>query len=42
MPLRIVVSIVSCVKSSVLYWHIISAHELYEIMCVLYESYCTV
>ena len=39
MEIGIVVSIVSCVKSSVLYRRIVSAHESYDTVCVSYESY---
>ena len=31
-----------CVKSSVSYRHIVSAHESYDTVCVSYESYCIV
>lgn len=30
------------VKNSILYQRIVSTHELYDIMCVSYESYCIV
>ena len=33
------IHIVSCVKSSISYWRIVSAHESYDTVCVLYESY---
>ena len=33
------IHIVSCVKSSVSYRRIVNAHESYDTVCVLYESY---
>lgn len=33
------ISIVSCIKNSVSYRRIVHAHESYDIVCVLYESY---
>ena len=35
----IVICIVSCVKSSVLYRRIIITHELYDIVYILYKLY---
>lgn len=38
-PTLSVVNVVSCIKSSVLYRRIVSAHESYGTVCVSYESY---
>ena len=37
--IRYAIRIVLCVKSSVSYRHIVSAHESYNTVCVSYESY---
>ena len=37
--IRYAIRIVLCVKSSVSYWHIVSAHKSYDTVCVLYKSY---
>ena len=37
--IRYAIRIISCVKSFILYWCIISVHESYDTMCVSYKSY---
>ena len=33
------IRIISCGKCFVSYWHIVSSHESYDIVCISYESY---